>query len=190
MDEKTRNPLDKSRPVNPWDEETAHPDAVNLEADNLDALIDNALGTYTAAEPSRDLSARILDAAHALEPRKRSGLRLLTARPWAFAAAGWLAAAAMLLVFIHARHLQIVVQLRPAAAQLALSTPPKPSPFPTPAPSNSAPKQAAPLLAHLQHTTSTAISLPHAQPSGRTTLLQPIAFAPIVLAPIGSEERN
>jgi hypothetical protein len=187
MDEKTENPLDESRAAHDWDAETAH-----LDASNLVKLIDNALATYIAGEPPLDLSARILSAAHALEPRKRPGLQLGSTRPWAFAAAGWLAAAAMLLVWINAHNLQIVVQPRPAATQLALSAPPTLSPSPAPAAASfkSAPEQPAPRRPHVQPAIRAAVASKHDQLSGRDPILRPIAFAPIVIAPIGSGEGN
>jgi hypothetical protein len=177
MDEKTENPLNEFRAARGWDAETA----------NLDTLIDNALATYTAGESSLDLSARILSAAHALERRKRPGLWLGSTRPWAFAAAGWLAAAVMLLVFINAHNLQIVVQPRPAAAQLAQSAPRALSPVRSPA---SASFKPAPRRPHFQQAVRAAVTGQQAQPSDRDPILRPIAFAPIVIAPIGSEEGN
>lgn len=182
MDKKTENPLDGSRAVDARDSEIA----------NLDTLIDGALGTYTAGEPGRDLSSRILGAAHVLEPSRRAGFHLPPPLPWVFAAAGWLAAAVMLLVWIDGRNLQIVVQPRPAANQLAQSAPPTISPFHTTAPSNLTSRaeqfgseQSALHMTHFQHTVRTA---PHAGRSERAAILQPIAFAPIVMAPIGNGE--
>jgi hypothetical protein len=192
MDERTKNPLDESRAVHGRDAETA-----NLDADNLDGLVDNALGTYTAGEPRRDLSTRILRAAHAFEPRQRSSLQHHPTRPWTFAVAGWLAAAAMLLVCINASNLQIIVQPRPAATQLALNAPPTLSHIPTTtsssfkaAPAPPGPEQPAPRRTHFRHAIRASVSNTRALPTDRIGPFQPLAFAPIVLAPIGSEERN
>ncbi|MGA9672969.1 MAG: hypothetical protein WBQ94_27375 [Terracidiphilus sp.] len=184
MNEKTENPLNESRVAPDRDSEHA----------NLDMLIDNALATYTAGEPCLDLSARILSAAHVLEPRRRPGFQL---RPWAFAAAGWLTAAAMLLVWINARNRQIIVQLRPATTQLALSAPVRLSPLPTPASASfkaaqekPGHEQPGPRVTRLQQAPRAAVSKQHAQLSDGDPILPPITFAPIIIAPIGSGERN
>jgi hypothetical protein len=179
MDEKTENPVNESRAAHLRDAEAA----------NLDAIIDNALSTYTAGEPEPNLSARILGAVHALEPRRGSRLLHRPARIWAFAATGWLAAAAMLLIWIGARNLQIVVQSLPTA-QRAQSAPPALSPSSTTASLKSMPEPPAPRMPHFQHPVRAAVSNPHSQATNRAETLQPIAFAPIVIAPIRSEEVN
>jgi hypothetical protein len=187
MNEKTENPINESRAARNRDLETA-----SLDASNLDTLIDSALATYAAGEPRLDLSARILGAAHALEPRQRPGPQLRPTYSWAFAAAGWLSAAAMLLVIVNTHNLQIVVQPHPAAAQLAQSAPPTLSSFPTAASASLKPASEQPItrVTHFQQANRAAVSNSHAQPSGRADILQPIAFAPIVMVPIGSGEEN
>jgi len=177
MDEENNNPLDGSVEEHSRDSESA----------NLDALIDNALRTYSAGEPRHDLPARILSAAHALEPSPRSELRRLTP-PWAFAAVGWLATAAMLLVWINARNLQIVIQPRSATTQLALSAPPTFQGFPTPASTSlkTAAEQPAPRITHYQHAIRATVPTPHGRTPDRDSVFHPIAFAPIVIAPISS----
>ena len=173
MDEEIKNPLDETLEVRACDSKTA----------NLDALIDNALGTYTAGEPRTDLSARILSAAHALEPRPQPGRLLRPTRPWAFAASGWLAATAMLLVWLNLHNLQIVIQPRPVATQLALGATPTRSGFLNPAPT---PFKTSPRPMHFQHAVRPFVPTPRARQSGRVSIFSPIAFEPIVIAPISS----
>ena len=169
MDEKTKNLLDES----------AH----------LDLLIDNALGTYTTGEPRCDLSARILSAAHALQPCQRSAFQFRPTGPWVFATAGGLAVTAMLFVWMSVRNLQIVIQPRPAAAQLALSAPPTLSDFPATASASikTAPDQPMPRVTHFQHAIRT-VSSSRGRLSDRANIFQPITFEPIVIDPIRSEE--
>jgi hypothetical protein len=180
MDEKIENPLGDSSPALARSAENAY----------FDALIDNALFTYSAGEPRPDLSARILGATHALEPHQRPDLQRHPIRPWAFAAAGWLAAAAMLLVWFNARDLQIVVQPRPNATQLAQSAQSQLSPISTAASDSfkAAPEPSALHMTHFPRAIRTGVSTPRVHPLGPAEILHPIAFAPIVLAPIGNRE--
>ncbi len=184
MGKKTEDSINVSRTAHGRDTKTA----------DLDALIDSALDAYTTGEPPLNLSARILAAAHAVEPRQRPGLKAYPARPWTFAAAGWLAAAAMLLIWIRAHNLQIVVQPIPAA-QRAQSTPPILSPFPATvsfksASEQRAPEQTVPRTTHFQHAIRASIFSQAAQRPDRADALQPIAFAPIVISPIDGGEGN
>jgi hypothetical protein len=143
--------------------------------DQFDTLIDDALANYTAGEPAPGFTARIVATAR-FEDRPEPRL----VRLGFLAAAGWVAAAALLFAWLVAHH------------GLQTNTPQPASAAPVVASATLAPSPAFPAqrLAHLAPPPRVATSLASVHRTQSAEAFHPIVFAPIVFAPISSEEAN
>jgi len=140
------------------------------EPDRFDLLLDRALTTYTAGEPRPGFAARVLASTSAARYERPRAVHA-----WAIAASGWAVAVAAVILWFRAQPVEIVVGHRSPAPEMAQSAPPVLHPAPAPATGITAP---------LPPPRGRAAGRIHTQRTGQTPDVQPIAFDPIVIAPI------
>jgi hypothetical protein len=141
-----------------------------IEPDELDVLLDRALGSYTAGEPRPGFAARIFASTRAARQR-----RPRTRRAWAIAVSGWAVAAAVTILFLRVQPIELVIAPHSSHSEMARNAPSVLQHSAASAPAVNSPMSPPPVRAAVRV---------HAQRPDQTVEVEPIVFDPISIAPI------